>query len=265
MKRFRSMGFTLIVIGCAIWFAISYFHKQNWVDYYKEELDRFFGEGNWEYIDKKTMKSGAYYDYSHYRSPGNMPPQKHPGKFTNWYITYTNKSGEKEEWYISNHLYKINQDRNFIFSSKRLSSKQAFYIELMDIALYEASKEIYNEFFKSELTENEAASLNITLSESSKLNKEFLNSLMKEPWFTIDNITAEDFIYNDLQDFKIYIRGHDYKVDKLTNEERQNVLEALPRIENRLLEKYGEHASFEIIFDGEILAVYKNGQEHKYE
>lgn len=250
---------TLIILGCVIGLITNYFKYQNWLYRFEEELDQFFGEGNWEYIDKETKESMVYKEY--FRGTRRLPPSERPGKFNNWYISFTNKDGEKVEWYISNHLYKINKDKHDIFSSKRLSSKQAFYIELMDIALYTASKEIFHEFIKNELTENEAASLDISIHERGRLNREFLNSLMKEQWFTINNVTAEDFLTNDLQEFNILIRGHDYKVDKLTAQERQNVLNALHRIEKRLIEKYGEHASFEIIFDGERLVEYKDGKK----
>ena len=260
MKRLKSIGIFLIVLGVTIILIMTFIKNLNWVNRFDTELDRFFGEGNWEYIDKETKRSAAIKERFYSRNTSIRNRQSH-GTYTNWYISFTNKYGEKEEWYISNYLYKINKTKNDVFSTKRLTRKQAFYIELMDIALYSASKDIFNEFFKDELTESEAASIDIAIYESGKLNPEFINSLMKEQWFTIHNVTADDFLFNDLQEFYIHIRGPDYKVEKLTEQERKNVLEALNRIESRLVEKYGDHASFEIIFDGEQIVEYRNGQK----
>ena len=54
------------------------------------------------------------------------------------------------------------------------------------------------------------------------------------------------------------IRIHDYRLEQLTKEEQENVVNSLDNIEKRLLEKYGNNASFEISY-GEYDVEYVNG------
>ena len=131
---------------------------------------------------------------------------------------------EEENWYISDHILKINHDRYGFFSPKRLSSRQAFYLELMDIALYVASNEIFYEIIRIELTEHEANSIDVSMYDDGNPKPEFYDSLSKEAWFTVNRVTAEDFLSYDLQDFYIHIRAHDYRLDELTNQERQKCI-----------------------------------------
>jgi hypothetical protein len=262
MKKIKSIVIKLIVLACVIGGITVYFMSQNWTHRYKAEMDQFFGEGNWEYLSKEKNESTAFNDYYPGSSSGNAisVPMEYPGKYTKWHISFNHKYGEEEAWYISDHILKINNDKHGLFSSKKLSSKQAFYMQLMDIALYVASKEIFNEFIRSELTENEANSIDITMYDQGNPKPKFYNVLAKEDWFTVNNVTAEDFLANDLQEFYILIRVHDYNLNNLTEQERQNVSDALDRVEKRLLETYGEHASFEIFFDGKR-AEYVNGEK----
>lgn len=262
MKRLKKIVIMLIVLVCAIGLITTYFLNKNWMYRYKSELDQFFGEGNWEYISKESKESTAFNEtYSNTGRRNYSTPSVHPGKYNNWYVSFNDKYGEEDLWYISDHIMKINHDRYDYFSPKRLSSKQAFYMQLMDIGLYLASKEIFNEFIRSELTENEANSIDVSMYDSGNPKPEFYDSLSKEDWFTLNSVTAEDFLSNNLNEFYIHIRAHDYNIDKLTDQERQNVFESLDRIEKRLLEKYGEHASFEIYFDGKHIVEYIDGQK----
>lgn len=259
MKRLKKIGLTIIGFACVICLFAGYYKSKNWMYRYEAELDQFFGEGNWEYLSKETKKSTAFKEY--YRGTRNTTSREYPGNYKNWYISFNNKYGEEEDWYISNHILKINNDRYDFFSSNRMSSREAFYLELMDIALYLASNEIFDEFIRSELTENEANSIDVSMYDRGKPKPKFYSSLSKEEWFTINNVTAEDFVFYDSQKFDIVIRARDYRLVKLTEQERQNVFDALGRVEKGLLEKYGERASFEIFFDGKLKVEYIDGKK----
>ena len=133
MKRLKRIGITLIVLICVIGLISAYFINQNWLYRYKAELDQFFGEGKWEYVSNESKRSTAFKEYTH--GNRNSISREFPGEYNNWYIQFNNRYGEEENWYISDHILKINHDRYGFFSAKRLSSRQAFYLELMDIAL----------------------------------------------------------------------------------------------------------------------------------
>jgi len=48
------------------------------------ELDRFLGEGNWEYIDKETKRSNAIKERFYSRNTSIKNCQSH-GTYTNWF------------------------------------------------------------------------------------------------------------------------------------------------------------------------------------
>lgn len=91
----------------------------------------------------------------------------------------------------------------------------------------------------------------------------FYNKLYKEDWFTVDKVTAKYFLETDLYDFYLYIRIDDYKLEKLTEEEQQNLLATRENLEQRLLEEYGDNASFEIYFADKNKSEYVNGEQIK--
>ncbi len=49
----------------------------------------------------------------------------------------------------------------------------------------------------------------------------------------------------------MYIRVHDYKLKKLTEDEQASVQECLQKAEQTLVERYGIYTSFEIYFGEE--------------
>lgn len=59
-------------------------------------------------------------------------------------------------------------------------------------------------------------------------------------------------------DFYLIIRIHDYRLEQLSEEEQENVINSLANIEKRLLETYGENASFEILH-AEYTVKYADG------
>lgn len=259
LKKLKRIGITVIILVVVIGIISAYFLSKNWMYRYSDELDQFFGEANWEYIGKESNQSTAFKTYSH--ATKNSPSREFPGRYNNWFIRFNHPYVEGDEWYISDHILKINKDKHGFFSSKKLSTKQALYLELMDIALYVASNEIFHEFIRSELTETEANTIDIAMYASGRPKPKLYSDLAKEPWFNVHDVTAEDFLTFPSQEFTIVIRARDYRLVDLTAQEKQNVNEALDRVEARLLETYGEHASFEIFFDDDMKADYSNGEK----
>ena len=104
-----------------------------WPVRFSGKLDKFFGENNWKIINLETKESIIYEKYYSSRNAPNLD-SKVPGKFKNWYIQSKNKQGKNIVFVITNHSHKISNDKYWIFSGKRLSSKQAFGMELMEIS-----------------------------------------------------------------------------------------------------------------------------------
>lgn len=260
MKKAKSIGIVGILILLIAGAVALYMAGQNWTVRFKSELDNFFGEGNWECIDEETKESIIYTEYVQVRS--SPLSYEMAGKYKNWYIEFENRHGEAEVWYITNHVLKINHDKYDIFSGKRYTNKQALTLELMDISFGMVSEDIYNDIVLSVLSAEEAESLEVTMSYSGGNPKpEFYDSLAEESWFTANEVTAGDFLAYDLHDFYIYIRAYDYRLEKLTAQQRENVLESMDAMVEMLLAEYGQNASFEIYLDGEHKVEYVDGEK----
>lgn len=260
MKKIKIFGMAGLLILIITGIVAIYLMSQNWTIRFKSELDTFFGEGNWECIDEETKDSIIYTDYISVRSNPSMSGEV-PGKFKNWYIEFENRNGEEEIWYITNHVLKINHDRYGFFSGKRYSNKQALILELMDISFGMLGSEVYNDIVLDILPEEEAECLEVTMSyHGGNPEPEFYDSLAKEPWFTANEVSAEDFLVYDFHDFYLYIRAYDYRLEKLTTEQQTDIMESMDELTEKILQEYGEDASFEIYLDDEHKVEYTNGE-----
>ena len=134
-----------------------------------------------------------------------------------------------------------------IGNPKRYSGKQALTLELMDISFAVIEEEIYSEMMKAGLTEAEVECFNADISyHDGNPKPSFYSKLAKQSWFTIDGVTAENYLSTDLYDFYLDIKVYDYKFETLSEQEQEKVRNCLEKIEEHLLEKYGDNASFEI-------------------
>ena len=85
------------------------------------------------------------------------------------------------------------------------------------------------------------------------------DELWKEPWFTANTATAADFIESDVYDFYIDVFVYNYRVEKLTDREREHMMESYEEIRQILEERYGGRA-YEIYFDSDHCAAYYGGE-----
>ena len=259
MKKLKGILSICLIAALAagIIFAV---HKFNdWTFRYRAELDAFFCEGNWECISEETKESLLYSEYISVRSNPAMSGEV-PGKFTNWDIKFTNRKGKEEIWTITDHALKINHDKYSWLSEKRYSNKQALTLELMDISFGLVGDEVFEEIILSELTEEEASCIEVIMTyEGGNPMPAFYDALAKEAWFSVNEVTAGDYLKSDLHDFYLYIRAHDYRLEKLSEKEQQNVLDSMEAIAEKLCDRYGEDASFEIYLDDAHKAEYQNG------
>mgnify|MGYP007051554852 CR=1 FL=1 len=78
---------------------------------------------------------------------------------------------------------------------------------------------------------------------------EFYDKLLKESWFKCNEVSAERYLSMDTADFYIDIKAYDYRIKKLSDTEKDHLMNSLETIEQGLRDKYGEHASYKIYFD----------------
>ena len=263
MKKVKSTIKTIIILIIITSIAILaniYLGSNHWDKRFASELDRFFGEGNWECVSSETKESMMYEEY--HSSRNGYGDTSVPGKYKNWYISVTNESGEQELWKITNHVFKLNHDEYGWLSFKSFSNKQAFIRELFDIACIYAGEEVRDDILGSVLSEEEAACFRVQIFyEGGNPKPKFYNQLWEEEWFTAELLTAGDFLSSDLYDFYIDILLFDYKFEKLSEEEQEHVLNSFEEIQNMLLLKYGEYASFDMCFDEAHRVQYRNGEK----
>ena len=78
--------------------------------------------------------------------------------------------------------------------------------------------------------------------------KEFLKYLSKSNWLTI-NTTVSELMNCDKHDFVIDISLYDYQYKKLNKQQKEIVDTWFNDIESKLLDEYGEKASFDIYYN----------------
>ncbi len=128
-------------ILCIIGIGAGYWKFQDWTFRFSDELDHFFGVGNWECIEEETNKSRMVSDYNTDKT------RRVPKRYRNWYITYTDRYGEEKECVITNHTMIINHKKRFPLSSKWYTAKQALTLELMEVSFDEAGEEVQKQSF----------------------------------------------------------------------------------------------------------------------
>lgn len=253
-KLIMIMVFALLVVA-VISACFFYQRRQHWPVRFHAELDDFFGEGNWEWLSKETKESSMY--TVHYYSIDAASDSNVPGIYHNWDIGFTNRNGDSEVWTMTDHAMKINQSKNGFFRSDRLSAKQALVRELMNISFEVAEDEIMQEILCKVLPEKEAACLDVNISyRNGNPPPKMYQTLFQQPWFSVNQVTAENYLSTDLWDFYLRIQAFDYRLEKLTGVERQHVMERLGEMENVLRDTYGEHADYEIYLDDTHKAEY---------
>ena len=258
MKKAKKIGFGILAVIFLIGIVGAYWLLSNWTIAYRSKLDAFFGKENWEVLSEDVAASRMYALRNN--STWNGYGQGRPSRvYRDWNVLCENKDGEEEVWKISNHAYITNHRRYWLLSSKRFTAHQALTMELMEISFSVVEEEVHKEIIREGLTDTEANCIYVTLSyNDGNPPRKFYDQLAREPWFTIEGVTAENYLATDLYDFYLSIRIHDYRLEQLTKEEQENVVNSLENIEKRLLEKYGNNASFEISY-GEYDVEYVNG------
>ena len=259
MKVLKKLIIVIIPILLIAGYSTFKNINSNWPKKFSDEFDLFFGKGNWESVSEETKESIIYDEYIIVHSAPYLS-ENVPGKFKEWNITYMNSDNKREMAIISDHTFKINNDKYFIFSKKRYSAKQALTLEFMNISFSICGDKVMKESISPYLSKKEMEALTVDISYNGGNPKpEFYDDLIKEDWFNVKDVSANDYLNYDKHEFYIYIRSYDYKLNKLTDEEKQHLFDSMEKIEKDLLKKYGKNASFEIYIDENHKVEYKDG------
>lgn len=258
MKKFKTL-IPIIVILLIIILIVFAICQKNWTIRFSNYLDDFFGEGNWKCISEETKDSILVDKHIHFHQNPELDFDI-PAKYKKWFILFTNKNGEEEIYEISNHVYIISKDKYDFFSSSRYSAKQSLISELMDISISEINDDILEKYILTVLPSNIADCINVDISYiGGNPNPKFYDKLSKQNWFNIYDIDAEKYLSTDLYDFYIDIKAYDYKIEKLSDEEQQELFDSMSTIEEKLVKDFESNASFEIYFTKDYHVKYING------
>lgn len=253
-KHSKAVIFTPILLILAI--VSGWYYLRTWPLRFHGQLDDFFGAGNWEVISEDTKESIMYSESIIVRDTLSLSGDI-PGRFHEWDIAFTNRDGETEIWTISDHTMKINHDEYWLLSPDRYSAKQSLGQELMDISFAMAGEQVHKDILQTLLPASEADCITVDISfRGGRPDPELYSDLLKEPWFTANEVTADDFLQSDLNDFYIDVFAYDYRVDKLSSNERAHLLGSLTDIENALKDTYGDYVDYEIYLGDGCRAEY---------
>ena len=122
----------------------------------------------------------------------------------------------------------------------------------MDISFGMAGEEVYRNVVREILPENEAQCLRVSISyRGGNPEPDVYDELWEQSWFTANKVTAKDFVETDVYDFYIDVFAYDYRVEKLTDSEREHMMDSYEELKHALESEYGDESAFEIYFDGE--------------
>lgn len=256
-KKKRSKFIILVPVLLIIAVIAGWYYLRTWPLRFQGQLDNFFGKNNWEVISEDTKES-LMYDKNITIRDAAWSSEEIPGQFHEWDIAFTNRDGDIEVWTISDHTMKINHDKYWLLSPDRYSAKQALGQELMDISFSMAGEQVHKEILQASLPKSEADCVVVDISyRGGRPDPELYDELLDAPWFTANDVTAEDFLRSDLNDFYIDIYAYDYRVDDLTSDERKHLLGSLTDIENLLKNTYGDYVDYEIYLGDGCRAEYR--------
>lgn len=256
-KKKHSKLVVLIPVLLIVTVIAGWYYLRTWPLRFQGELDNFFGAGNWEVISEDT-KDSMMYDKNITIRNAAWSSEEIPGKFHEWDIAFTNRNGDAEVWAISDHTMKINHDKYWLLSPDRYSAKQALGQELMDISFSMAGEQVHKEILQALLPKAEEDCVVVEISyRGGRPDPELYDELLDAPWFTANDVTAEDFLQSDLNDFYLDIYAYDYRVDDLTSDERRHLLGSLTDIENLLKDTYGDYVDYEIYLGDGCRAEYR--------
>lgn len=238
VKTILEIIFILVIVVFIV-------NSQSYKSFFTRELNDFFGKGNWEYIGKENKETTVYQDTIEDPIIGTKQIN---GRYSNYFVKYQDDE------------YKMSTFKN------NLGKKVWTVRQIMDIATTGILSEyLYENILLDVYSPDLADIFRIEIGYyNGNPKKDFFRKLDKQDWFKADLVTVENFLtweeakkYN----FQIYIRTFDYKIEKLTEEEKIELYNGYDMLIKNLLETYGEHASFEILIDEDHWVKYKNGVE----
>ena len=132
----------------------------------------------------------------------------------------------------------------------------------MNISFSIIGDDIKRDFIEPYLSPAEAACIEVKMSyKGGNPKPEFYNQLSRETWFNTNEISADHYLSNESHNFYIYIRAHNYRIEKLSSSEKSHLLNSLDTIAKALCDRFGKNASFKIYFDKDYQVEYDHGQE----
>ena len=117
----------------------------------------------------------------------------------------------------------------------------------MEVSFAMVGGQVHESILQKLLPEAEADCITVDISfRGSWPEGEVYGQLLKEPWFNIQEVDAEQYLHSDLYDFFIDVFAYNYRVDDLSEAEQQPLFSSLSDIEQALRDAYGEYVDYKI-------------------
>ena len=218
------------------------YYMNNWPLRFKNDLDLYFGEGNWQWISQDETEDYRYNIYHRIpNNPAHVNPK--PGRFRNWYIAFEDPQGEKWLWRMTDHVYKINMHHRGAVSG--FSARDGVTAELMDLSFRQGAMGISKKVLSPILSQEELNCLKVVVSyRGGNPGPSLFEKLRKQPWFRCGH--AKEFFTWDYHDFYLDIYPNNHRADRLAPEIRDHLLGSLGRIETDLQIYLGEYCDYKV-------------------
>lgn len=242
VKKILTIITVCVVLAVTVG-AVSY--VGNWPVRYKKEFDKFFGSNwSWEKLEPTfddNLGSGTNYRSGRFKG---MSSGKSSGLVSHWGITCEDDYYEVTDW-----AHKYNHKKYFpLFSKKWLNGKQSLWYEFLDIAIEKSYLELEKRYIEDVIGAEYCEAIDMELQYNTSPKKEFLKYLSKSNWLSV-NTTVSELMSCDKHDFVIDIRLYDYQYEKLNKQQKEIVDKWFNDIESKLLDDFGDEASFYIYYN----------------
>ncbi|MGN0518708.1 MAG: hypothetical protein ACI4II_08315 [Acutalibacteraceae bacterium] len=236
IKLFMGVIFILLIL--VIYNLIStYFGSSNYPVRFKDELDNFFGEGNWECTNVEKKTTSMFSDDEYYAGDYTLNSRR-DGTYRVWTIQYVDSQGNSCEDYIS----------NFTHFMHKTSNKTVLAMELHEIALNHASDELERTIAKDIFTQDEIENY-ISIIRFGTVNRpetSYYKNLLHQDWFKIHHATPLSFLSQEGEVYTIDINLIMKNADTADKSDIEDVKEKATKFANLLVEAYGKYASFDL-------------------
>ena len=164
---------------------------------------------------------------------------------------------------VTNHGHMYNKKQNTIFSGDRKTENESLWYEFLEVSQEKCANDLLDEYFIDVLNEDQLDAITVSVGNVGNPTSSFLSRLIRQGKFNY-NYTVDDLL--DFDDFvtEVRLNVQVYDIEKLSDSEKDEILELYRNLEEEFLDRFEDNATFEIYYsDGEVSRKirYRDGKE----